>query len=97
MSTASVPKDRTELLEWLAAKIDPKAFDPEQPRSKAQVAVIQWAARQHMAREAATAALAAFDELIVARKLVCRTCQGYGVIVTGEPARGIPCSDCALP
>jgi hypothetical protein len=30
-------------------------------------------------------------------KLVCRRCNGYGLIIVGEPGRQIPCADCALP
>lgn len=43
----------------LAKVLDPDAFDENKPRSKQPAAVIQWAARQHMAYEGA-------DRLLVA-------------------------------
>ena len=42
----------------LAAAIGPDAFDEGKKRSKHHAAVIQWAARRHMAYNAADAALA---------------------------------------
>lgn len=44
--------------ETLAAAVDPEAFDETRKRSQHPAAVVQWAARQHMAYKAADAALA---------------------------------------
>lgn len=51
--TPALDRDR------MAAAIDPDAFDEGKPRSKHHAAVIQWAARQHMAYTAADNLLAA--------------------------------------
>jgi len=43
----------------LAEVLDPDAFDESKPRSKHHAAVVQWAARQHMAYQGADRLLAA--------------------------------------
>ena len=43
----------------LAEVLDPDAFDESRPRSKHHAAVVQWAARQHMAHQGADRLLAA--------------------------------------
>lgn len=73
---------RDRVLVQLAAAIDPDAFDGNKKRSKQPAALVQWAARRHMAYEAAEKVLRPILEAVD----LCWKATPYGSTEDGDTA-----------